>query len=70
MKKIELYDQIELLETLFEGKDFISNSKQDIIKGSKGYVIELQGDKVLVEFSSNEYKDPIVLVDVLKIAKC
>ena len=70
MKKNELYDQIELLETLFEGKDFISNSKQDIIKGSKGYVIELQGDKVLVEFSSNEYKDPIVLVDVLKIAKC
>ena len=70
MKKIELYDKVELLETLYEGKDFISNSKQDIIKGSKGCVIELQADKALVEFSSNEYKDPIVLVDVFKIVKC
>ena len=70
MKKIELYDTVELLETLVEGEDFISSSKQDIKKGSKGCVIELNKDSALVEFSHNEYADPVVSVKISQIKKC
>ena len=70
MKKIELYDTVELLETLVEGKDFISSSKQDIKKGAKGCVIELKKDNALVEFSYNEYSDPVVSVKISQLKKC
>ncbi len=62
MIKLELYDTVELLETLVEGEDFISFSKQNIEKGSKGHVLELNGDFALVEFSYDEYADPVVSV--------
>ena len=70
MKKIELYDTVELLETLVEGEDFISSSKQDIKKGAKGCVIELKEDNALVEFSYNEYSDPVVSVKLSQLKKC
>ena len=70
MKQIELYDTVELLETLVEGEDFISFSKQNVEKGSKGRVMELNGDFALVEFSYDEYADPVVSVKKSKLKLC
>ena len=67
---IKQYDTIILLKDMIEGEDFLFNSKQTIKKGSIGTVVELLGDdKLLVEFSSTDYHDPVVSVPISFVNK-
>lgn len=69
MKKINLYEDVVLLRDLKYGIDFIGGEKKDILKGSIGLVIEeIDDETCLVEFSSEEYRDPVTSVKYVDLA--
>lgn len=68
MKKINLYDAVVLLRDLKYGIDFIGGENKDIVKGSVGLVIEeIDGETCLVEFSNEEYRDPVISVKYIDL---
>lgn len=65
--KIKLYDCVVLLRDLVEGVDFISPYHENIKAGSIGLVLELEDDWATVEFSYEDYRNPVHSVDLVDL---